>query len=161
MYPIHRIKVRWSERYPPNTKNMRESELPAGRFWNSISWDVIEREETDTAEQLRRDWWPGYSERLLEPADLTIKVEFRGLDTWCSGWFSHWTFDTGQSDQEVLDSFKEYVERIRYSNLTEREISSLLMGAEDRWRWRGQDTQTDPPCRCLACKKHGVVRIDH
>lgn len=166
-YPIYRIKVRWSERYPPNTEahNMRASELPAGRFWNSTGWDTMERELTDVAARLR-EWWPDYSKSLLEPADLSINVEYKGLDTWCSGWFSHWTFDTGHSDTEVLDSFREYVERIQYSNLTEDEISSLLMGAEDEWRWHGSvdgstADRTEPPCRCPACKERGIVRIDH
>jgi len=168
MYPIYRIKVRWSEKYPPGTEahNMRASELPEGRFWNGSSWDVMEREETDVAERLLREWWPEYSKKLLEPADLTITAESRGRDTWCSGWFSHWTFDIGQSDREVLDSFREYVERIQYSDRLEEEIGSLLMGAEDEWRWHGSvdggtADRTEPPCRCPACKDRGVVRIDH
>jgi hypothetical protein len=162
MYPIYHVKVRWSERYPPETAahNMRASELPAGRFWNGSSWDTMEREETDVVERLLRDWWPEYSKKLLEPADLTLIVELRCRDTWCSGWFSHWTFDTGQSDQEVLDSFREYVDRIQYSDRPEDEIGSLLMGAEDEWRWHGGE-RTEAPCRCPVCKERGVVRIDH
>lgn len=167
-YPIYKVKVRWSERYPPGTEahNMRASELPAGRFWNGNSWDRMERELTDVATWLLQDWWPEYSKSLLEPADMTIKVEFKGLDTWCSGWFSHWTFDTGHSDQEILDSFRGYVDRIQHSNLTEMEIGSLLMGAEDEWRWHGSvdgdpNNRTEAPCRCPACKERGIVRIDH
>jgi len=43
------------------------------------------------------------------------------------------------------------------------EEGSGLMGAEERFRWRGSTTKTkiDPPCRCKYCKKANVIRIDH
>ena len=97
---------------------------------------------------------------------MTITVKLLGHDVWCPGWFSHWTFDVGMSDRDVLDSFERYVDRILRSDLPEAEKGSL-MGAEDRWRWHGctdgdpQGERTDAPCRCPACKASGLVRIDH
>ena len=104
---------------------------------------------------------------VLNPADLSITVKFARCDVWCDGWFSHWTFDVGMSDQGVLASFDRYVERIQRSDLTETEKGSMLMGAEDHWRWHGcitgdpQSERTDAPCRCPCCKKQGRIRIDH
>ena len=158
-YPIYRITVRWSEKQPEIPHKLRESS--PGRFWNSVCWDAMERKviNVDTRiVQLWREWWPTYSAKFLEPAQLSITVESRDSDTWCSGWFSHWTFDTGQSDLEVLGSFAEYVDRIQRSDRTDK--SSLLMGAEDEWRWCAGD-RTPAPCRCLLCKQQGIVRIDH
>ena len=88
-----------------------------------------------------------------------------GEETWCCRWFSHYTYNTHLSDDELLASFEAYVERHRveqlglYENLEvhkERvgENWTCLMGAEDRWRWKG-------PCRCEHCTARGVVSIDH
>ena len=173
-YPIYRIEARWTQAItaekdlPPRfTEGM-----PAGRFRNSAGWDVMEREERpveEIAESRRLNWWPDYvvKKNLQEPADLTITVKLLGREVWCAGWFSHWTFDVGMSDRDVLDSFERYVDRILRSNLTETERGSILMGAEDRWRWHGcvngdpQGERTNAPCRCPACKASGFVRIDH
>ena len=58
-------------------------------------------------------------------------------EVWCDGWFSHYSFDVGMSDHEVLASFERYVERVLRSDLPEIENGGRLMGAEDRWRWHG------------------------
>jgi len=172
MYPIYRVVVHWSEACLPGAENRVSTlpPLPKGRFWNGTNWDLMQRDESpvdEIAARLQRDWWPNYAAKRREPADLTITVRALGRDTWCSDWFSHWTFDVGQSDEETLSSFREYVERIRYSDRSENEVDSFLMGAEDEWRWHGctdgdpQGARTKAPCRCQYCVKRGVLRIDH
>jgi hypothetical protein len=171
-YPIYSVKIRWSEAEKPDTPhNMPSQGLPAGRFWNSTGWDTMKREDCDPEAikaEIAGDWWPQYAaKKLCEPADLTIEVKYVRRDVWCDGWFSHWTFDVGMSDEHVLASFERYVERIRYSGRTENEIDGILMGAKDRWRWHGcvdgnpLGQRTNPPCRCPSCRANGHIRIDH
>lgn len=173
-YPIYNITVRWSAADKPDDKHDLPScyyeGLPAGRHWDSTSWHQMEREELPTEElaaRLQRDWWPTYAAtKFLEPADLTITVVLHNHDVWCSGWFSHHTFDVGMDDAAVLDSFGRYVDRILFSEPEDR-IGGILMGANDHWRWHGcvdgnpQGIHTPPPCRCPSCKKKGLIRIDH
>jgi hypothetical protein len=144
--------------------------LPPGRFWNSASWDTMERTPRsgfDITEDIERVWWPKYKVKLLQPADLTVTVHPLGNDVWCAGWFSHWTFNVGLTDREVLESFERYIDRVQQSGWSESEIGGTLMGAEDRWRWHGcmtgdpQGEKTTPPCHCECCKKNGIIRIDH
>ncbi len=176
VYPIYDVRVRWSEAYAPDAEHrmhrVGEPPLPEGRFWNGCGWNVMERELRDPsvfAEEIAREWWPKYVEKkaLREPADMTVEVKLLRRDVWCDGWFSHYTYDTGMSDEDVLASFERYVERIMYSGQPESWIGGRLMGAEDRWRWHGcvagnpQGEQTPPPCRCPQCKAAGLVRIDH
>src|SRR5208337_3586357 len=112
-FPIYRVDIRWSEEYKKGQERFPDRfhipTLPEDRYWNHTGWDIMEREPKGTlaiAEEIRQGWWPGYAERKLnKPNDIAIVVEFKKEDTWCEGWFSHWTFDIGLSDQEVLDSF--------------------------------------------------------
>ena len=97
-------------------------------------------------------------------------------ETWVCSWFQHETFDKGQTDKEALWSFEKYVRRhesyqdIDFVCSLSKEDSKTyvsLMGAEDRWRWRGSNTEQDKegnspaPCRCAKCKSAGKIRIDH
>lgn len=119
----------------------------------------------------------------VEPANITHEVELLRYEEWCLGWFGHWTFDIGLSDQEVLDSFQRYVDRIVQHNREHQQVIKhkdgeeflvddiCLMGAEDRWRWTARGNGSSilgcgeetggAPCRCSGCKMNGVVRIDH
>ena len=173
-YPIYHIEIRWSEDYPPEAENritrVGLPALPAGRFWNGTGWDRMEREDCDLEAiraEIITEWWPIYQAKRLAPADLTVEVKLALRETWCSGWFSHWTFDVGLSNQAILTSFQKYVDRIVWSERSEDEVGSLLMGAQDSWRWTGcvtgdpQGEKTPPPCRCEGCRKRGIVRIDH
>ena len=175
-YPIYIVDIRWSEEYKEGQERFSDRfhtpALPENRYWNRTGWERMEREPKDTlsmAEEIRREWWPGYAERKLnKPDDLMIVVTFKREAAWCDGWFSHYTFDTGLSDMEVIESFERYVESIIYDySLTESERGGRLMGAEDQWRWHGcadgnpQGERTPAPCRCEHCKKFGLVRIDH
>lgn len=111
--------------------------------------------------------------------EISVCFSFRELESWCQGWFGHWTFDAGQEDQEFLCSFASFVDRKTQHN---REVVGLagngwkpleyaLMGADDRWRWHATPEgksiigvsaeRLPPPCRCEGCKRLGIVRIDH
>jgi hypothetical protein len=169
-YPIYQINVRWSEDYPPDAeKRLPQVGLPAGRFWNGTGQHRMEREDCDpeaVRAEIIAEWWPEYAKKRLAPADLSVEVKLIQREVWCSGWFFHWTWDVGLSDPEVLVSFERYVSRIQRSDRSETEIGSLLMGAQDRWRWTGRASglpsePTLPPCRCEGCKKLGIVRIVH
>lgn len=102
------------------------------------------------------------------------------FDSWCLRWFSHETIDAGESDEYFVRSFEDYVHRTQVSNLDEsghRDQPVSLMGAEDRWRWysfeypQDYDENPDPgrvgrnrevlPCRCIYCRRRGVVSINH
>ena len=98
---------------------------------------------------------------------VKTEVRFRRMDTWCEGWFQHYTLNTNLSDEELLRSFERYVRKHHLVHtLGEHEDPKIyfkrvswedrvsLMGAEDRWRWKG-------PCRCEHCQARGIVMIDH
>lgn len=89
--------------------------------------------------------------RDLHPEITSESIVYDRHDTWIDSWFSHYTFNTELSDGELLASFEQYVN----SHLSEHYAGEIcLMGAEDQWRWKG-------PCRCDACQKLGIVKIDH
>lgn len=93
---------------------------------------------------------------------LNYCVSLKKYDNWCLTWFSHQTRNVHLSDEDLLESFRRFVERMYpahdrlrydYQHDDGREYY-CLMGAEDRWRWKG-------PCRCEHCVAQGVTRIDH
>lgn len=187
-FPIYRTDVKWvydSDEAPERKAKHHLGDPGEGRGRNSTSWSDMFREEQDTAEmerKAREEWWPEYLERpsrfgdnvkpgSLNPSEPTITVTLERHEEWCCTWFSHWTFDDGQTDAEVLASFQEYV--WRYADMQNYypgdapEGYLCLMGAEDRWRWSGSgedgdnSVNTDPPCRCKHCKAQGKIRIGH
>jgi hypothetical protein len=137
-----------------------------------------------------KKYYPGEEFVLLElketwakrkkPFDcFDVKFEVKKIDEeeWCLTWFAHYTFDVGQSNEETLKSFEEFLIRkgiyISYgydpysSHINDFDNCYVAMGAEDRWRWKGRKTPdqdselTDPPCRCEGCKSRGVITIQH
>lgn len=158
-YPQYRIGVRWTY----DKDGERES--------NSTSLDCMYREDPGAEEVerwTREEWWPTYEKKGDDSDDLVIAVEYRGEESWCLVWFNHWTFDVGQSDEECLASFEDYVRR--YEHMQDYwpgdppEGYRCLMGAEDRWRWHGgsdADDRTEAPCRCKHCREQGVIRVNH
>ena len=178
IYPIYRVDVKWTqngehdEKYPNWYKGLR-----AGRMWNFTGWSRLFKTEEDAEATIRidiRKWWKNYRKEKLEgknPGRLRITISGPEYESWCLDWFQHRTFDTGLSDEEYLASFERYVRRYEYmqdfwlGDMPENFRS--LMGAEDRWRWKGagetgaQDDRGAPPCRCVHCKEQGVVRIGH
>lgn len=171
-YPLYLIRARWSEACEPGSDQVGYRDLPPlpdGRCWNSVSWDMMFRSKRDPedirAEQLR-DWWPKYALKRREPADLVLEVKYLRHDSWCQGWFSHWTFRDGMSDEEVLASFDRYVDGV-FRTSQPWEAYDRLAGAADRWRWHGyadgdpQGQRTPAPCNCEHCRAQGIVRIAH
>jgi len=179
-YPIYSINAKWSKdgvqdpQYPNWFKG-----LPEGRIWNGIGFKKMFKEE-QTEESLNiflNDWWekflkvPKNIENIKNPILEKLEIKFYENETWYLTWFCHETFDNGQTDKEVLDSFEKYVRRkedLNNKSQCERgEDDCCLMGAEDRWRWRGADEngmfneESPAPCRCKYCKEQGVLKISH
>lgn len=179
-YPIYKFFARWSEKadteqykeYPNWTKG-----LPDGRIWNSTSFSKMYKEDQDQKELegWMMDWWEKYCDgdknKEKELKLFSLKVEFFENETWHLTWFQHETFDIGQTDQEALDSFENFVRRKEELNEKSRwnedKDAYCLMGAEDRWRWCGAEPNGDvgdkspAPCRCKHCKEQGLIRIGH
>lgn len=187
-YPIYTVSAKWSQDGDQDPKYPKWYEgLPEGRIWNSTSFTKMFKEEL-TEEELKEfaeKWWGmflAHNEnhdrnpvKNVEGLQLTYKL--KEFEEWNLTWFQHETFDEGQSDAEVLQSFSDYVDRVQRKN---QEIEwnypeeewykqgyRTLMGAEDRWRWHGAEPNGEPgdhspaPCRCKHCKEQGVIRIAH
>lgn len=184
-YPIYRIRMQWTE------DGVRDGERPAwwpddpgeGRVWNGTEWYEMYREEQDTETlvcTIRDKWWPQYCEvkSPQNPSTPRIHAEYSHRESWCPGWFQHWTFDDAQADIVALESFDRYVARHTFYQqwypwdeeadqaLARRGVEKriVLMGAEDRWRWRAgknDDEYAPPPCRCEHCRAQGKIRINH
>lgn len=178
VYPIYHIIVKWTQEIPPdyNPADWQIKGLPEGRMFNSASFYCMYKEEQDIEalkHEIGHKWLPkhfdlhtvenakGLHLPIINPhlSEITIKLE--RYETWCLEWFCHWTFDDSRSDEEYLASFERFVRRME--RLPEGEY--CLMGAEDRWRWKGTTDdgkgETPPPCRCKHCRKVGVVRVNH
>ena len=110
----------------------------------------------------------------VDPRDVELIIERQEPEEWVLTWFCHQTPDVDQSNQEVLESFENFLTRkgVRlnygydpYNCSGSQHDDYCAMGAEDRWRWSGvsgeNGERTDPPCRCDGCKKAGMVRINH
>jgi len=94
---------------------------------------------------------------------LGYSVTVAEIETWCQTWFQHVSLNTHLSDDELLESFHQFVDRKRPADFNLQVLQGpkqegveyyCLMGAEDRWRWKG-------PCRCKHCVEQGIARIDH
>lgn len=156
--------------FPIYSFNMKWTEDDGGRRDNSSGADVMFREHPDTEEldkiaQKRWDAMKG-KESVRNPSEPIIEIKHQWDEEWCLTWFSHYTFDDGQSDADLMSSFASFVDRTRTYNRNNQRKSNgffydprCLMGAEDVWRWHGGDGGA--PCRCEHCKKAGVVRVDH
>ena len=164
VYPIYTIRYRW----PQEGKN-----CPNGTNGTSATVMLREPSPTEIAGKAMERAILLAEENNVACDEVDVVVEFDRWEEWCCHWFNHYTWDTGLSDADVLLSFDRYVWRIERLNMHNPHYTEsgykydevCLMGAEDRWRWRGanddNDDQTDPPCRCKHCKEQGVVRINH
>lgn len=172
-YPIYRFDI-WYEITHPMTKfdNM-------GSAVESMTWHR-QYHEPPTPEKLmdeiRRFWLAtltaersgGRQPTLADRGAKLIgyEVQMEEIETWYQIWFQHASLNIHLTDAELLESFRQFVNRKRqahlntddYPYLTEEEREGMefycLMGAEDHWRWKG-------PCRCEHCQEQGIVRIDH
>ena len=128
--------------------------------------------EKKTAEELQHfanESWSRYVK--AHPTDILTYQSFSwkyvGEDSWMLEWFQHSTIDTGQTDEEALSSFEEYVSRKEMLIMNNKD-PGCLMGAEDRYRWHGSapdrhgnTLESTAPCRCDHCVNQGVLRIAH
>lgn len=168
-YPIYRIIAKWSEDGTWIDENPKRYEgLCTGRVWNSTSSYKMFKEEKSKEEldSFLNEWWLSYlklknEEKIKNPELKTLTIEYFEHESWCLTWFQHYTFDIGQTDEEVLDSFEMFVRRKETQSNEKNEYDPYcLMGANDRWRWCG-DKGTPAPCRCIHCKEQGLIRIGH
>ena len=177
-YPIYYFSAKWSQK--ADIEKYKDSPnwtigLPKGRIWDSTGFSKMFKEEKEQKELdgIIMEWWDKYIQNEKfngkEVKLLYLKVEFKEKETWHCTWFQHETFDTGQTDIEVLQSFERFVSRKedlnqQFQDLHDRD-QHCLMGAEDRWRWHGgrdeNGDNTPAPCRCEHCKKQGLIRIAH
>jgi len=185
-YPIYFFSAKWSQDgvQDPKYSNWFK-DLPKGRIWNSTGFSKMYKKEK-TEKELNgflNKWWKKFVENkkathpIINPEILYLKHELKEYNNWNLTWFQHETFDEGQTDEEVLRSFEDYVDSVECKNHDiemrhpEEEWfkhgHKCLMGAEDRWRWCGAepngdgDDRSPPPCRCKYCKEQGVIRIGH
>lgn len=181
-YPIYRVSTRWAvdttDDYEPGPQQV----ITAKRHWDSTGWNFIEREEIDIeakAKEILESWWPQYRTRergggrLKSLADLNasapaIDISLQEYEEWCLKWFCHVTWDIGQTDDEAVQSFDRFLTRKGVRQNCDPmgfgradDGGYCAMGAEDRWRWRGENDGDPPPCRCAGCKKNGVIIINH
>ena len=175
-YPIWYISVEWEQDGKHDQKYPKWHEgLPEGRIFNSTGFHKM-YQDTVSEEEVLKDanvWWSEYvlTEKIKakNPSNQKIKVKFVWNETWCPAMFLHWTFDKGQTDAEVLQSFEQFVRRVETHNQNNKVWNELgwydepycLMGAEERWRWRGEKEDDPAPCRCEHCKEQGLIRVNH
>lgn len=163
-YPIYRFSIKWIQ--DENTDN-------------GTSLSLLKLEEMSDFEIISYidHFWETYSSNEKfngkNPRDMSFTYELY-FETWNLTHFSHETFDVGQSDENVLASFEKYVRRhesyqefisFKRKSSDTSNVTICLMGAEDRYRWRGADNEkgetTEAPCRCQNCKDAKLIRINH
>ena len=173
-YPIYSFSARWicdpvnHEGLPrPISEYDPVHGLPQGRIWNGSSQYLMFKED-QTHQQLDiklLEYWAQFKEHKSagKPELFSLTAELKLRESWCMTWFSHYTFDVGQTDEEALASFDRYVYRMLAGpRRPNGDLEYCLMGAEDRWRWTsGSKEYRGVPCRCEHCKKQGVLRIGH
>lgn len=80
---------------------------------------------------------------------ISLNCSYVEDETWILRWFNHITYNIHLTNEELLISFDNFVDRNR-----DIKKDYVLMGAEDRCRW-------SEPCRCEKCIKNEIVTIDH
>lgn len=150
---------------------------------NHFSWlDWMEREDLSD-DALENAGWARFAHAQQRALKLDPERPYRqvvnkmkctrmtterlGRVPWVLTWFAHQTFRDDRSDQELYESFEDYVDQYRWmqedrshSMMTSGEWEKrtgtkyvCLMGAEDRWRWK--------LCECEPCKKRGIAVFTH
>ena len=138
--------------YPePPAEGVIQAEAQA--FWDAVKDQV----------HPANSYGPEGTPKIPNYSDVEITVSEPEWETWCLDWFSHFTYRFDRTDAELLASFEKYVRRVMEACNYDREAyGGKLMGAEDRYRWKGDARMgTDPPCVCEHCLKDGITRIDH
>ncbi len=165
-YPIYYFEARWTQKRVVMNDYDDTHGLPVTRRWNGTVFSRMfkeyqNRKQLDIA---LIEFWQKYEKKGEECELFSLHAKFERNESWCLSWFSHWTFDVGQTDEETITYFERYVSRMQLSPNFETGIYDriTIMGAEDRWRWKsGSDEYEKIPCRCKFCKEQGVLRIAH
>jgi hypothetical protein len=158
-YPIYKMSFKWTQLDPKT--NQRVDNYSS--FERMFKQELTEVEIDELIVKYKSDYSEKYSELDIEFNSGTIT--FFEYETWTCGWFCHSSFNYHLSNEDILESFSEYVSR--YEGLHETDPKyRCLMGADDRWRWTARDPvdhtkESPPPCRCNTCIEQGVVRIFH
>lgn len=173
VFPIYTAIIRWEEDgvQDPEYPNMYVG-LEPGRIHNSTSDKYMFKEEIPI-ETLKERVNLEFESFRKDKNITNLQIEFKPVEyeSWMCTWFAHQTIDIGQTDEEILDSFEQYVRKYEHfenrsdwSEAFKEPGYKPLMGAQDRWRWRGvsdDGEETPAPCRCTHCKNSGMVRINH
>jgi len=153
-YPIYKFNATWDQ----------------DDFRNNGTEYFIMYKENPTAKQLEEELLQfklGILTRHNRVIFKNAEYEFVEEESWCLGWFNHYTYNEFKTDLEIEESFRDYVARKETSNLKnghQRNDINMkldlkeypyccLMGAEDDYRWK--------ICRCEHCTKLGKITIDH
>ena len=158
---------------------MEEKKYPIYKFYASWDQDDCKNNGTGYSIMYKENPSPNQLEEELKQFKYKIlakhknvifkmaEYEFVEEESWCSGWFSHYTYNQFDTNSEIERSFRNYVERKKESNfdnghqptemnfdldLKEHPYSSL-MGAEDTYRWK--------ICKCEHCIKLGMITMGH
>lgn len=173
LYPIYSFNIKFKYKETDKDDWIDNGINTKIMYKEPRSIDELERTVSDFIMKMEQKYY-----KVHPVVDYSYKLS--KYETWCLRWFSHYTFDVGQTDDEVLQSFEDYV--CRYEDMqgifTDKALKNpnyeCLMGAEDRWRWCSHDRNeygeiidlySKPhygvPCRCESCTKAGIISIDH
>ena len=139
-YPIYRFGARWTQKRVEMKDYDDTHGLPVTRMWNGTGFSRMFKED-QTRKQLDIaliEFWQKYEKKGEEAELFSLSVKLERRETWCLMWFSHYTFDVGQTDEEATKSFRDYIRRMtRLPGFDDfKGVDGFtLMGAEDEWRW--------------------------
>lgn len=144
-YPIYIVSIKWDDdNFQGNgiiTQDRMFRNYPS--YWEAVFYLI--------------DRWAGiFKDKDLaskHPVNIKIEMKFKEEETWCLRWFQHYTYNIHLSDEELLESFNNFVCR-KYPLTIKDPSEYCLMGADERRRWSG-------PCRCEHCQEKGWIIIDH
>src|SRR5574343_147241 len=150
-FPIYRIAAKWAQdddKYPESGTSFTKL-YPLDTTLEDVKSDA-------------KKWWKRYILRKSGRLDkkslkdknaklISLDVELKEYESWNCVWFSHETRNIHLTDNELLISFASFVDRKKGLNVENGHFPAdiildnknpyyCLMGAEDRWRWKG-------PCR--------------
>jgi len=167
VYPIFRSIVQFTR---------DDLETPGHNVHNFMLPDV--NADLAQGEDFAAGVWEKHLDQKIRHGELKGKtnieanMQFTHMDTelirhdvWLLTWFSHYTYNIHLTDTDLRTSFGRYVDRVGRFNLRNghRAHDSVLdldvpfvcvMGADERWRWKG-------PCKCQECVRNGLTRFDH
>lgn len=148
-YSVYRFHAKWTED-ADEIGVIAESIFSAGevgRIKNSAcEYRMMEIEvDQESVNSFARLWADRVIADRGNPRDLELVVTFMWRETWCIGWFFHYTFDVAAENHEMVNSFSDYVERIK----SEHPQFPLMIDYGESY----------VVCRCEKCHKSGFVSI--